>query len=352
VWTLGVFETRTGAPQFVLPVGTGTWSTRLTGKGTGEHTVPLFGTGIPQSLIREISKGNKYTLAQMWDGVVVYAGVIQRRRFVESTGMLTLRSMELRAAYLNSRMLYGVPFYDPDGTVLSVSSKSHSGAVRAVFEVGLEPAPAWSLPIDLPADGSGSFSAEWKYSDRLKVEDHLAQIEADGCEVDFRPYLDGDGYLRWETRVQTAITSGSATDLAAKAPGGLVVDLELVTDYALESTGVLGFGPGGLTAPTAWAGNAGVDISVRDVWTSFADIPEARLQSAVDALFAQLETPTEQWAFGLHVWPNGPAFALPGRLLNLFVYGSPFIPDGKHEKRVIALSGDMGFMVTPEVQDA
>jgi hypothetical protein len=295
--------------------------------------------------VREISQGNKYTVCQMWEDHVAYAGVIQRRRYNRRSRVLTLHSAELRAAYLNARMLYGVGADTSPGVVLAVSGKSHSGAARAVLSTAM-PNFDWELPIDLPSDGSGGFSASWEYDERLMVEDHLDQIEKDGCEIDFRPYLDGSGYLRWEARVATQITSGTAT-----AVEDLVVDVDVETDYSRQVTGVLGLGKDGAQEIAEYP-PGGTPFSVRDVWVNFGDIDGGRLQNAVDATFAERIAETDQWSFPLRVHPGGPEFAAPGRLLNLTIAGDEFIPDGTHEKRVIGLRGDMGFTVVPEVQDA
>ena len=348
-----IFETRTGSRELELPLEAGSWQSRLgAGNGSGNHTVPLYGAGIPQSLIDELSTGNKYTFAHMWGDHVSFAGVIQDRDYTLDDNRLVIQSLELRSAYMDSRMLFGVgaDTSADGGVVLAVSSKSHSGAARAVIEKAL-PDFDWELPIDLPADGSGSFSASWEFMERLNWEDHLKQIEADGCEIDFRPYVDGSGYLRWETRVDTKVTTGTVTELAAKAPGSRVAGLRVRDNYSRQVTGVLGFGKTGQPAGHGYPGG-GTPISVRDVWVDYGDIDSARTQGAVDTEFDQRVSATRQWSFGLNTFPDGPEVAAPGRLMNLWVYGDPFIADGKHAVRVISVRGDTSFNVRVEAQSA
>lgn len=357
MWDIRIFNTTTGSPEMSVPVSDCSWARRLTGRGQGQHTIPLFGSGIPQSLARELSWGNKYTIAQMWGDHVAYAGVIQRRTYKKDSQSLVIDSSELRAAYMNARMLYPIQGYDPLGYVLVIEDKNHSGAARAVVDMATNISAFWHLPIDLPADGSGSFTVFWEKNRRLKWEDHLSQIEQDGCEIDFHPYLDGDGYLRWETRVDTKISDGPVTDLHLNAPNSPVVGLEVVDDYSRVVTGQLAFGEGGKGAATRYTPFGFVPpdiepISIRDTVVNFPDIDEDRLQAASDAHYDTIRLPTNQWSFGLDIHPDGPAYAAPGSTLNLWVYGDPFIPDGESSKRVVALRGDMGFTVTPEVQSA
>ena len=350
-----LFETLTGDPVEDVTIPEpylGEWDTRLSGRGNGKHGFPLYGSGISRSLIRDISRGNKYTLAHLWGSdLVVYAGVIMRRRYIRRTHALELTTQELRAAYLNDRMLYGVPMYVPGGTVLTVTNRSHSGAVRAALTAVFANGPGWGLPIDLPADGSGSFSATWAHGERLKLEDHIAQIEQDGCEVFFRPYINGSDQLRYETVVQTKVQFGTTTTLDADGPDSPVLDLVTEDDYAREMTGLLGFGKGGLSAPTAWAGDISTaGISVRDTWRTYPDLEGGRLQNAVNTDFDVTKEPTEQWSFGVRIHPDGPATVLPGRKLSLEISDDPFILDGPHALRVIGLRGNLGYTVIPEVQ--
>jgi hypothetical protein len=205
MWSVRIFTTRTGEPQLTIPVSSCNWETRLTGRGTARHTVPLSGGELPQEMIRELSKGNKYTVCQMWGDHVVYAGVIQRRGYAQPSQSLVLHSAELRVAYMNSRQLYGVPFYDPNATLLTVTNKSHSGALLAVNTMA-QPNDQWILPLDDPADGSGLFTATWRHDERLLWEDLQAQIEADGCEINYRPYVDVNGGLRRRSLRVTRLT--------------------------------------------------------------------------------------------------------------------------------------------------
>jgi hypothetical protein len=352
-WTIEIFRTQTGSPQQIVEASMGAFEARITGRGQGTHAIPLPNSGLTSGTIRELSKGNEYTIVQRWGDHIAYAGVIRRAQYLRSTRTLLIASAELRAAYMDDRMLYGVFSYDPAGTVLAVSNKSRSGAARAVIAKAMDSASFWELPIDLPADGVGTFSASWKHAERLTWEDHLSQIEADGCEIYFRPYKDGSGFLRWQTEVATRITIGSATTLSVSDEDTKLEDVTLTKDYAREMTGILGFGKGGTSAEAYGysPGDGAASISVRDVWLNFPDLEGGRLAAAVEAL-DELADPVEQWSFGLHVYPAGPAFAAIGKRLDLAISGDPFITDGTHPMRVIALRGDMSTKVTAEVQRA
>ena len=351
-WTTKLYHLQTGEFVLELEPSAASWTATLTGRGSATHTIQLFDAGFSQSDIREFSKGNKYAITHQWGDHVAYAGVIQKNRYEMSGGRaLVIESKELRSAYFDSRLLYGVTEYTTTLAALSVVNKSHSGATRAVLIANM-PNAGWELPIDLPSDGSGGFNAEWMHTERLNVEDHLAQIEADGCEIDFRPYIDGGGFLRWETRVDDKIEGDASAAIDTTGPDSPILDLEVQVDYSNQMTGALGFGKGGAAAQPENAVTVGtLDISVRDVWFEWQDITDStRLAAATDALLARTINPTEEWSFGLHIFPDGPELAAPGNILNLVVAGDQFIPDDTYPQRVIALKGDMGMIVTPEVQ--
>ena len=296
--------------------------------------------------------------AVAWGSTVVYAGVVEDSSWDETSQQLTVQSKEFRASLVPARMLFGVVDYQADAVALSLTGRSYSSAVRRLITAAMAPSSEWVLPVDVASlsDSAGGFSAVWRKEEKLTWEDCLAQIEADGCEVFFRPYLSA-GLLRWEPLVAATVLTGGPVDLAARAPGSRVVDLTVKWSTARLATGVLGFGKGqGQDAPSAYAPTGGSGASsqpVRDVVVTFPDVSDpGRLQAATTAEYESRRLPVEQWAYGLHVWPDGPAIALPGMVHRLWVYGSGRLADGAHDMRVIALSGDMGFKVTPEVQSA
>ncbi|WP_270366139.1 hypothetical protein [Microbacterium algeriense] len=359
MWEVWIHNTRSGSPELQLPlVSSATWTRRLGSLGSGSHEVELSHAQVPKSLIREISRGNKYTVAQRWGVECAYAGVITNRRYIDRSSRLILNHKELRAAVLGARLPHGVNEYNAAAGQRRVTDKSHAGALRAVLSWATKggTVPGWELPIDLPADAAGGFSATWREEEGLTTNDLIEQIEEDGAETDLHPYITTDGYLRYQAKAAAVkIATAGAFLLPARAPGSIVLDLETEEDYAEQMTGVLGFGNGtgqdrlSKFAPTSGDGIG--DLPVRDVRVNFPDLYDpARLQAAVNAEYAQRRPPIDQWSFSLYIGGIGPTFAAPTHLLDMHVYGSDFINDGVHTKRVIALSGDMGLIVKPEVQ--
>lgn len=356
LWNLRIFRSRTGSPEFVLPMSAANWTTRLGSKGSATHAAKLRGLGIPQSFIREVSRGNKYTLAHCWGDHVAYAGVIQNRGYSERREELRLYSKELRAALLGKRLTHGVNEYNPATGVLTIASRSRAAAVRVVLNAAMKggAVPGWELPIDLPTDSAGGFSAAWRHDEGLTVENMLAQIEADGVDIDFAPYITSAGMLRWETRVGNPITVGTPFTLPVRAPGSIVMNPESDDDFSDQYTGLLGFG-NGYGEDRLWTfsprtGDGIGDLPVMDTRTNFDRInDQTRLDAANDAEYAKKHVSLEQWDYSLYIGGIGPAMAAPGRLHDLHTYGSLFNLDGGRALRVDALSGGLNYVVKPEV---
>lgn len=356
MWEVWIHNTRSGSPERRIPVSAASWNRRLGSLGSATHAFVTRGSGLPKSLINEITRGNKYTIVQRWGRHCAYAGVIRDDRAPDNSPILPLRSKEIRAALFAGRLPHGVNEYTPNGAVLTLTNRSWAGAVGAILDKGTKGGlvAGWELPIDLPADAAGGFSAEWLYEEGLSIGDMFKQVEDDGTETDLAPYLTEGDYLRYETRVQSTINVGTPSLLPSRAPGSIITNLEPGNDVEVQRTGVLGFG-NGWGADRLWAyapqtGDGIRDMPVQDVQISFPDIhDQTRLQRAVDAEFRRRNNPIRQWGLELHINTYGPAIADVGRLLDVHTFGSDRIPDGVHHLRSIGLSGDMSFKVTPEV---
>lgn len=201
VWS---HDAHSGEPLLEVFPSSGSGTPQVGGDGTGSFVIPLRDpkTAMPQSTARDMFRVNDRILALRDGDDVEYAGIIASTSYNRDKGVLTVRTEEIRQIF-RQRMPFGVNQY-PLGD-LAVTGKSLSGAVRAILTRGMQIGQAgetqWALPIDLPADGSGTFTASWKNYQVFTIEDLLEQVEAEGAEVVFTPYLTGSGLLRFQTGV-------------------------------------------------------------------------------------------------------------------------------------------------------
>lgn len=356
MWSVTAFATRSGTSPMRLDPAAAQWSRRLTGSGSGSIGFNLRDKdALPQATMRSMLRPTARTLAVMWGTHVAFAGLVRANKYDRTSGVVTADLVELRTLF-DKRMTGGVNQYGAPWN-LTYTNRSAAGAVRAVLEQSMAPSSEWSLPIDLPANGSGSLSRHVDFYETVTIADLLKEIEDQaGVTVDFRPYI-SDGLLRWETRVIGTSTTFGTTDLPVSPAGSLVTGLTVTEDGSKQVTGVLALGNGTgedmLTAFAPTDGSGATTIPVRDEKRSSKDLKTvAQLQRFADAEYVKWRDVKESWSFAAQVDDDvTPAFFQPGRLLRMDVRGDEWLPDGVRRRRVIALSGDLTQTVTPEVDD-
>jgi hypothetical protein len=330
------------------------WRTNLGGTGTCTWAFQTDDpdTGMNGARIRSLFQPNARLLALRFGTAVLGAWKVDDWDYAYDTASLVVSGVELVRSESKWRMTYGLNEYEL-GT-LSVTNRSYSGAVRAILSRFKDRSPAWNYPIDLPADGAGTFTQTWEFWKKFTIEDLLAQIEAEGVEIFFRPYLTASRQLRYETIVSPRATSG-ASAFHLQADDTPLGGVHYKVSGAEQITGGQGLGQGtGQDQAVAYAGAPPYPIPIRDVKRTFADLTGTRLQAATDAWYAEAKNPVVQWTVGTFTASDEypPTHAVTGRAWTLHSTKHPVIPDGPHALRVIAASGTFGAQITTEVQSA
>lgn len=352
MWQTMIFDTRTGEPLLPVEAAAANGTRRISGTGSGSHSFVVRGTGLPRETWRDLLRPNARTVAHVWGGHVAYAGFIEARpSYSRKTGIVTVAHKEIRE-YLRARAMFRVDNYAGGG--LSVIGRTYQGAVRAILQRAMGWGAEWQFPFDLPADGVGGFTATWENHQVLTVDDALKQVEDAGCEIDFEPYLDANGWLRWRVRVADPVVNAAVTTMPVTVEKSVVKDLEVGDDASRQVTGMFVSANG--TEADMVTGSAGTiaspSIPVRDGFLAAKDIATAsRANALAERELAANVDPVEQWSFGVQLGdPMTPDLVAPGSLVSLDIRGDDWMPDDLYMQRVIALAWDMTTTVTPEVQ--
>lgn len=351
-WSLQLFNAMTGAPAGRLPMSTASnWSTGITGTQSSTETFLVKDDVSLAGRVDSLFAGNKHLLARTWGNHVAYAQKIEAWDYDRDAGKITVNLVELRNE-AEWRLIGGVS--TPKTGTFTITGRSASGAMRAALQRMMNWGPAWEFPIDLPADGSGTFTRSWRFWEKQRISDILEQIESiRDVELYLRPYLDG-GMLRFEAIVQPQIQIG-LTEFKLHADESPLGGVKYRKDFTRQVTGLLGVGNGsGQDQEIAWAGQDTHPIIIRDTQESIPDLKGAELQAATTNRFNARRQPTVQWTVGSFtasdMWDM--SLASPGRLWRLESRDDPVIPDGEHTVRVVSVSGGNGVQVRVEVQDA
>lgn len=335
----------------VFPAQSGaSWSTKLDGSGTCSFTFVVndADTGMKRAAIISTFTPNSTLFSLRWAAAVMGAWKIEDWDYDEDAGTVTVTGVELRneAAW---RMTYGVSGYAA-GT-LTVTNKNHSGAVRAILARFMQWSVEWNYPIDLPPDGSGTFTESWPFWKKFTIEDLLSQIEDQGSEVFLRPYLSGT-QLRYQTLVAPKVSNG-VSYFHLQAEDSPLSGVHYKLSGTDQVTGLQGLGSGsGEDQPVAWAGGGPFLIPIRDAKREFPDLKDAQLQAATDSWFAGVRDAQVQWTVGQYTasGDHPPYHAVTGRGWSLESKGHPVFPDGINTVRVIAASGSFSNVIKTEVQ--
>jgi hypothetical protein len=335
----------------VFPSDSGAqWSTNLAGTGTCSWVFVANDaeTGLRLSDIRSKFTPNSTDLALRWGTTVLGAWKIEDWDYDEDAGTVTVTGVEIRneTAW---RMTYGVGAYEL-GT-LAVANRSHSGAVRAILARFMQWSAEWKYPIDLPADGSGTFTETWPFWKKFTIADLLKQVEDQGSEIFLRSYLSGT-QLRFETLVGPRVSNGTSY-FHLQAQDSPLGGVHYKLSGAEQLTGGQGLGSGmGEDQPVRWDGGGPYLIPIRDAKREFPDLDGDRLQDATSAWFDSTRDAIAQWTVSKFTTSDEypPIHAVTGRGWQLESKGHPVFPDGIHPVRVIATSGSFSNIITTEVQ--
>lgn len=356
MWSCSAWVTRTGARRDSLTPSSVSWSRRLTGTGRGSFGFPLRDAdALPRGGMRDFLTPTSRTLTLEWGGHVAFAGLVQQSAYDRDSGVVSARTVEIRDLF-KKRMTGGVNQYGAPWD-FSYTNRSAGGAVRAIMLRAMAPSSEWDLPLDLPINNAGTLSRTVDFFETVTIDDLLKEVEDQaGVTVDFLPRIVSGG-LRWAVRVLDKSETFGATDLPVTVADSAVTGLTVTEDGSKQVTGVLALGNGtGEDMMTAYAptgGSGATEIPVRDEKRSSKDLKKsAQLQRFADAEYTKWSQVRESWTFDVRLSDDlPPEDVQPGRLLRMDVRGDDWMTDGMRSRRVIALSGDLGMTVKPEVDD-
>ncbi|MFF8187739.1 hypothetical protein ACF044_10825 [Microbacterium sp. NPDC016588] len=345
--------------QRVAISGDAPWSTGIGGAGDSNVTVKVNDADYPvePGQVLDLFTPNDRMLVRWWgthggahsDDIVMCAHKIESIDYDRDAGSVTVSAIDV-LDFATWRLIDGVGANKY--STLTIAGRSASGAYRAALQRMIQWNADWSLPIDLPADGSGAFSGSWVFWKGVLISDVIKEIaDRTGAELYLDPYATSTGGVRFLARVGTPITVGGVRIHVAAAETPLA-GIRYRIDGKSQVTGVQGIGQGtGEDQKTKWAGGI-INIPIRDTRVTFPDMVDQALQQATDTYYASHLTPVVQWDVASYTisdeWP--PELVKPGRSLTLIVRGDPVIPDGEYTVRVVSVSGGNGRELKPEVQ--
>lgn len=369
-WSTWICETRTGAKLVRVPEAEGKFSHRLSG-GTGGSsefviTKVTDSAAAGYSVLRDDALTLPWatTLVRCWNDVPKYAGLIEADGFNDDDQTLTLTHVDIDTFLGDSRYPFGVTSYWADEPnhvpgALVIAGKNYSAAVAKVVEQGLlGPSAIYSLPIVLPSTATaGAFSSTYHNYNFQNVGDILADFRALGVDIEFEPRWSSSDTLEWVLRVGTDASPslvGDVFEFNQTAAKRRLTGVRYKRDGKMQLTGQFGIGAG--SEALMRVGGDGIGgastIPARDAAEFYkTETSEVRLAAYGSAAVAAQELPTKQWEMSMLAGEEpGLENVRLGSIFRMFWKGSPRIPDGSSDVRVIGLSFDESDRVVIDAQ--
>ena len=351
-WSYYLVRTRDGVTQGRMePASPGSWARRLDNGSSGSHVFHL--ATYPEAWGR--MRPARRTLVVCYDDEPVYAGVIWRATYSRNAGTVTLNHEDIWSIW---SLRQASPRYlaedDPDllvkDTQISYSGLTRRTLAKRIVELGMtgivaDPG-AYTLPIVLPPDESGSWGRTFRTSDWLSVADRLHDLAGQGgpMQVDFAPVWQSAGNLAWELRVSHDISSPRVV-LHADVEQSPVLSLSVtndVSEYASEYQ-VTGSGQGSDVLHRYWSSSflASDQVALARVWSDGTIEDGDELSTLRDGLLERHTNASVQVDCTVAVGPDiNPANLLLGQPVIVRTNNDPILPAGDVETMLIGFSPD------------
>lgn len=358
MWTWWLCETRTGRKLLqVEALPGGSWSTLVSGIGSGSHQFAIAGSPVPKALWRQVTYPWANTIVQCWNDVPVYAGIVIDRALDRTTGKLTVRSKEFRQI-LSRRYPFRIGGEYNTGTV-NIVDRTTRGMISDIVRIGVfknDDVGGWNLPVSINASevGPGNLTI-WNY-DFVTIENALAEREGveDGPDVAFTPRWVGDR-LDWLLQIGTPRLSGSTHEFPMNVDRPSLTDVSTRDDGSKMLTGEFAIGKGSEVDMRIGEGGGqpGPDIPFLDFSAPYKEIDDIGvLYSHATADVRAHRSATTQWDGSLNLTDRFASTAAPalGSTIRMSFSNDMWEDDGWVDQYLIGLSGDTTAKVSLDVQ--
>jgi len=360
-----ICDTRTGDKIVEVRPSAGSFRRVLCGSGSGEHTFRLGFGKRTRDQWRALTRPWARSIAIEEDGVVIYAGLIAKRKHRWKVWSFTISHVDVRELF-RRRFPFGVKSYWSDEAAsipgrLVIEGKSQRAVVGKIMEQSLlGPYDTYSLPIVYPdVNEAGPITVTYEnylLRSTFDLYEDIQDLDG-GADIDFDPRWSATGKLEYlldvATPAQPHIVKGSKPfNMTVAAPR--FTELTYEEDATDQLTGIFSVGAGSEVDMKVGGSGAGPGASIPAmdiVETHKSESDQSVLASLSTAGRATLEHPTIQIGMSMLETKRYNLATMPvGTMVPLNFLDEAWIPDGVLDLRIIQFSGDMSAKVSFETQ--
>ena len=210
-----VHDTFTGERiQRLYPSG-GTWTARVAGVDESSLNFIAEAQGFDtraeaRAAFNNLFDADRRFIVVSWGDHIESATFNRVPVYDMSNGTFDVSGRGIRT-FAAERSTFGVNNYINGD--LTIATRTRSAAASLIWQRLTQWNPEWNLPVDVPANASGTYSRTIKRDEMVTGESLFRAIEDQGFEIGFRPYFTASYGVRWQLLVQPQIAIGSAIDV-------------------------------------------------------------------------------------------------------------------------------------------
>ncbi|MEF2979111.1 hypothetical protein [Subtercola sp. YIM 133946] len=337
------------------------------GQGTLEFTLTAFG---PQLDWNDLTTPWARMIVPCWNNVPQYAGIMTDSDWDDDSGTYTIEHGDFWTL-LDYRSTLGADGYSTVNYRDEIQNYTLATILRIVFRLTFEgPTAGYGMnvsygriipdtvpPTGVGAPHDGTDKRQYNDYNLPKMLDTLHELmtAAGGPEVTFNPQWDAFGNLQLVLRMGTAATpklTGPRIEWHLNVPQPKLTKVRRRIKGSGTATNVVATGAGSeLDRKYAKASTTPVGLA-RERFTSYPQLTDqVALQAHADQDLAASKDPTVQYSASMTAGDSpGILDLVEGQPAGIYSSGSPVIPNGWNELRVVGWTIDMTDIIPLEFQ--
>ena len=334
----------------MVPISDAKWERKLSAGSGGELTVVLDGTHSPALIDTLFQKHWARIIVLEYNGKARFGGYIVGDDYTHGTSVLKLKLIDLWGLLDRRGAWAGLASPLAKWKLTETHSLAGHAANALIRARDTQPAdPEPDIPVTIPGQGTGTIKRTWYGYHYQTVGEVWKLLMDEGLDIYLEPrWASTDYQFDWLFQAAPDWESGTTREYSVTADDPEITDLTQSRDGTRITTSAYRVGEGSEQDMLMRSNRAlGAGLPRLDRVTaskSVSDGEQLALMATND--LKVYRRATRQWEFKSLVSTGIDV----GDRVRIHVDGDPVIPNGWHERRVVAVRGGLSGFMTVKVQ--